>query len=107
MGRRFRIRGSRRRADARLYIGRLLRTASGDQLRGKVLAPSTGLWKGCAWGKWLGALSGALYVPFELRHLLYLPTLDAAAVIGINVALVCFLGLQLWRERLISRSSSG
>src|SRR5262249_58190820 len=26
-----------------------------------------GLWKETAWGEWLGALSGALYVPFRIR----------------------------------------
>jgi uncharacterized membrane protein (DUF2068 family) len=66
-----------------------------------------GLWKGRTWGEWLGALSGAVYVPFELRHLLHRPTLAAAAVIGINVAVVCFLGWQLWCERVAMRSSSG
>lgn len=58
-----------------------------------------GLWRERGWGEWLGALSGALYLPFELRHLIHRPTLAAAIVIGFNVAVVGFLGWQLRRRR--------
>ena len=61
-----------------------------------------GLWNGRTWGEWLGALSGALYVPFEVRHLLHRPTLAAAAVVTTNVALVGYLAWQLWRKRRTS-----
>jgi uncharacterized membrane protein (DUF2068 family) len=71
-------------------------------------AEAYGLWTDRAWGAWLGALSGALYVPFELRHLLHRPTMAAAAVIAVNVAVVGFLAWQLWRERreTVERSPS-
>jgi len=59
-----------------------------------------GLWNERVWGEWLGALAGALYVPFELRHMIHRPTLATAAVIAFNVAVVGFLGWQLWRQRL-------
>ena len=58
-----------------------------------------GLWHERAWGQWLGALSGAIYVPFELQHLIYRPTVVNAAVVAVNVAIIAFLGWQLWRER--------
>ena len=62
-------------------------------------AEAWGLWNGHRWGEWLGALSGALYVPFELRHLLHKPGLSAALVLALNLAVVGFLAWQLWRER--------
>ena len=33
------------------------------------LTEAWGLWFARPWGEWLGALSGALYVPLEVRHL--------------------------------------
>ena len=62
-------------------------------------AEAWGLWHGRTWGQWLGALSGALYVPLELRHLLHRPSLSGALVLAFNLALVGFLAWQLWRER--------
>lgn len=55
-----------------------------------------GLWHARPWGERLGALSGALYVPFELRHLLHRPSALAAAVLAANLAVVAFL---VWRLR--------
>ena len=65
-------------------------------------AEAWGLWRGRSWGEWLGALSGALYVPFELRHLLHKPGITSAAVLLLNVAVVLFLAWELWRERQAS-----
>jgi uncharacterized membrane protein (DUF2068 family) len=61
-----------------------------------------GLWNGHAWGEWLGALSGALYVPFEMRHMVHQPTLATAVVMVANVAVVGFLSWRLWRRRRTS-----
>ena len=63
------------------------------------LAEAWGLWHGRSWGEWLGALSGALYLPFELQHLLHRPGVINAAVLLLNAGVVAFLGWQLWRER--------
>lgn len=60
------------------------------------LAEAYGLWTQRRWGAWLGALSGALYVPFELRHLLHRPALAGAAVLAANLTVVGFL---VWRLR--------
>jgi uncharacterized membrane protein (DUF2068 family) len=54
-----------------------------------------GLWRERRWGPWLGALSGALYVPFELRHLLYRPSLAGGVVIALNILVVGFLAWQI------------
>jgi uncharacterized membrane protein (DUF2068 family) len=69
------------------------------------LTEAYGLWHGRSWGEWLGALSGALYVPFEVRHLMHRPTALAAAVLAVNLAVVGFLAWQLWRQR--QRSGPG
>lgn len=58
-----------------------------------------GLWHQRPWGQWLGALSGALYVPFELRHLVYRPSLAGALVFAGNLLVVGYLSLLVWRER--------
>ncbi|MDE2397691.1 MAG: DUF2127 domain-containing protein [Burkholderiales bacterium] len=63
-----------------------------------------GLWHGRRWGEWLGALSGLVYVPFELRHLLHRPDLTGLLVVLFNLAIVAFLGWQLWSERERSRA---
>ncbi|CAM3812637.1 DUF2127 domain-containing protein [Bordetella flabilis] len=63
------------------------------------LTEAYGLWKDRAWGEWLGALSGAIYVPFEVRHLLHRPSLLSAVVVLANVLIIAFLAWQLWRRR--------
>lgn len=65
-----------------------------------------GLWRQRTWGKWLGALSGALYIPFELWHLLSRPSLIGLLVLAGNVAVVAFLVYLLWREGAIGRRES-
>lgn len=62
-------------------------------------AEAYGLWKARWWGEWLGALSGALYIPFELWHFAHHPSVATAAVALANMAVVGFLGQQLWRRR--------
>ncbi len=71
------------------------------------LAEAYGLWNGRAWGEMLGALSGALYIPFELRHFAHRPSLMAALVIVGNVAIVGFLIYQLWRGHRKKTDYSG
>jgi uncharacterized membrane protein (DUF2068 family) len=62
------------------------------------LLEAYGLWNDFAWGEWLGALSGALYFPFEIRHLVQLPSIIGAAVFACNVLVVSFLAFQLSRR---------
>lgn len=97
------------------YPAILLRSVDqllGANLRSLMLAASAyvlvrfmeayGLWKERPWGEWLGVLSGMLYVPFELRHLVHDPGLVTAAVIAVNLAVVAYLGWQLRQRRVAS-----
>jgi len=63
------------------------------------LAEAYGLWNDRAWGEWLGALSGGLYIPFEITHMMHRPTAINAAVLAGNIFVVGFLAFQLWRRR--------
>ena len=63
------------------------------------LAEAYGLWYDRAWGQWLGALSGALYVPLEVRHFHHRPNLINLAVVVFNIVIVVYLVVQLWRRR--------
>ena len=58
-----------------------------------------GLWMARAWAEWLGALSGGMYIPFELHHLWHKPGLPGTLVLTINVLIVGFLAWQLWQRR--------
>ena len=62
------------------------------------LLEAYGLWKEKTWGEWLAALSGALYIPLEVAHLLHSTSLVNAGVLLANVMMVGFLGFQLWRR---------
>lgn len=63
------------------------------------LCEGYGLWNDRAWGEQLGALSGGLYVPFEVYHLWHRPTAIGAVVLASNLFLVAFLAVQLLRRR--------
>jgi uncharacterized membrane protein (DUF2068 family) len=58
-----------------------------------------GLWENLIWAEWLGALSGAIYIPFEIYDLLRQPSPPAGLVLIGNVIVVSFLAFQLWRRR--------
>jgi uncharacterized membrane protein (DUF2068 family) len=63
------------------------------------IAEACGLWFQKVWGEWIGALSGAIYVPFEVRHLLLRTTFESALVLGFNVVVVLYLLWRLWRRK--------
>ncbi|MDQ2780103.1 MAG: DUF2127 domain-containing protein [Pseudomonadota bacterium] len=63
------------------------------------LSEAWGLWFQRPWGEWLGALSGAMYVPLEVRHLLLKQNWASALILSFNVAVVAYLGWLLWRRR--------
>lgn len=58
-----------------------------------------GIWNALAWGEWLGALSGGLYIPFEIGHFMQRPSFINAAVLAGNVFVLGFLARQLSRRR--------
>ena len=58
-----------------------------------------GLWKERAWAEWLAALSGGLYVPLEIEHLVrHIGAINAAVLAG-NVCVVAYMAYLLWRRR--------
>jgi len=59
-------------------------------------AEAYGLWLGRRWAEWLGAGSGAIYVPVEVYELLHKPSAIKAATLAFNVAVVAYL---LWTLR--------
>lgn len=63
------------------------------------LLEAYGLWNDRAWAEWLGALSGGLYIPFEIGHLMPRPSVISAVVLVGNVFVVSFLVFQLWGRR--------
>ncbi|TCS33784.1 uncharacterized membrane protein (DUF2068 family) [Paucimonas lemoignei] len=63
------------------------------------LIEAYGLWHNLAWGEWCGALSGMLYMPFEIHHFLHRPSAIGALVFVANGFVVGFLVLQLYRRR--------
>ena len=64
------------------------------------LVEAVGLWRGRAWALWLGALSAAIYLPFEIVELLKHPGALTAALLIINVAVAVYL-----THRLVAKSA--
>ena len=62
------------------------------------LLEAWGLWRERIWAEWLGALSGALYLPLEAGHLVHRPTLINGGVLLANLLVVGFLAFQLWQR---------
>lgn len=54
-----------------------------------------GLWRGRRWAEWFAAISGAIYVPFELYELATEVTLLAAMALVVNLLIVAFMILTL------------
>ena len=58
-----------------------------------------GLWKDRAWAEWLASLSGAVYLPFELRHLVQHTTVINFTVLIGNVGVVAYMVMRLRRRK--------
>ncbi|MDR3451637.1 MAG: DUF2127 domain-containing protein [Rhodoferax sp.] len=67
-------------------------------------AEAYGLWNDRVWAEWLAALSGGLYIPFELQHLLDRPSVISGLVLAGNVFVVGLMAYLLWRRRGASAS---
>jgi uncharacterized membrane protein (DUF2068 family) len=63
------------------------------------MAEAYGLWFNREWAEWLGALSGAIYVPFELYALTKGVTPLRLSTLGLNLLVVAVLSEALWRRR--------
>ncbi|SNS96586.1 Uncharacterized membrane protein, DUF2068 family [Noviherbaspirillum humi] len=58
-----------------------------------------GLWRRRQWAQWLAALSGGIYLPFELAELHRQVTGLGLLVLAVNAAIVGFMAYSLHRER--------
>lgn len=70
------------------------------------LTEAYGLWRDKAWAEWLAAVSGAVYLPFELSHLLAHTTAINGVVLVGNLAVVAYMVVRLWRRRKQDAGSS-
>jgi uncharacterized membrane protein (DUF2068 family) len=65
-------------------------------------AEAYGLWRARAWGEWLAAVSGGIYIPFELYEISRGASwIKIAALIG-NIAIVAYMCYVLWRRKTAS-----
>ena len=62
-------------------------------------AEAYGLWHNLSWAKWLGAVSGAIYVPYELYELVREVTPLRVVTLTANVAIVIYLSWSIARDR--------
>ena len=58
-----------------------------------------GLWRDRAWAEWLAALSGTVYLPWELNHLTQHPTTINGMVLIGNVTVVAYMVVRLRRRK--------
>jgi uncharacterized membrane protein (DUF2068 family) len=78
--------------------GRLLLLAAGALVyAGARLVEAYGLWLARRWAEWFAALSGAIYIPFELIELHQRITLLSVGLLALNVAIVAFMAARLLR----------
>jgi uncharacterized membrane protein (DUF2068 family) len=63
------------------------------------LAEAYGLWKERAWAEWLAAVSGGVYVPFEIYELFRGITPLRVATFVVNLAVVAIMVYALRRRR--------
>ena len=58
-----------------------------------------GLWRARAWASWLGCVTAAAYLPFDVYALFVHPGWIALAVVAVNVIVVWVLARDLLRRR--------
>lgn len=86
------------RAAGHMTDSRLWMLAAGALAYSAVrFAESWGLWRARRWAEWLGALSGSVYVPFEVVSLLARPTPLKVTTLLANVSIVAYLAVLLIR----------
>jgi uncharacterized membrane protein (DUF2068 family) len=84
---------------ARVTDGWLWALALGSLLYASLrFAEAYGLWRGKAWAEWLAAISGAIYVPFEVVELMKRVTALRIASLAVNLLVVGYM-LMLLRRR--------
>jgi len=66
-----------------------------------------GLWLGRRWAEWFAAVSGGIYIPFEIYELLQRVTWLAIGALVVNVLIVGLMIHTLLRVQSEDRSSEG
>ena len=61
-------------------------------------AEAYGLWRSKAWAEWLAAISGAIYIPFEIVELLKKVTALRTASLAVNLLVVGYMLILLRRR---------
>jgi uncharacterized membrane protein (DUF2068 family) len=54
-------------------------------------AEAVGLWRARAWAEWIALVSGALYLPLEIRLMVRHASIFHALVLIVNIAIVLFM----------------
>jgi uncharacterized membrane protein (DUF2068 family) len=86
-------------AALRINDGKLLLLAAGAALYSVVrLVEAYGLFHARPWAEWFAAVSGAVYVPFEVYECVRKPTWLAFAFLVLNLAVVGIMVLALVRR---------
>lgn len=62
-----------------------------------------GLWRGRIWAEWFAALSGGIYVPYELFELIRHPGWLSATTLVINLLIVGFMVYGLRRNQILAQ----
>ena len=52
------------------------------------LVEAYGLWRGRRWAEWLAAVSGGIYIPYEIYHLFHRATWISVGALAVNVFIV-------------------
>jgi uncharacterized membrane protein (DUF2068 family) len=61
-----------------------------------------GLWKSCAWAEWLAAVSGAIYLPIEISHLIKHASIINITVLATNTVVVVYMIYRLRWRRMVA-----
>jgi uncharacterized membrane protein (DUF2068 family) len=95
-------------AAAKLQDTRLLLLAAGAAMYSLIrFAEAYGLFFERAWAEVLAAVSGGIYVPFEVMGLVHKPTWHGAALLVINVVVVGIMVRALMLRRALSSRGTG
>jgi uncharacterized membrane protein (DUF2068 family) len=65
-------------------------------------AEAYGLWRTRAWAEWLAAVSGGIYIPFELYEISRGASWIKIAALIANIAIVAYMCYVLWRRKTAS-----
>ena len=57
-----------------------------------------GLWRERAWAEWIALVSGMIYLPIEIYELAKKPSWVHVSVLTVNLLIVLFIALVLWRS---------